>query len=173
MIFSSFYFVLSLESRTILLLGGSNVVVRYFVYVVCTSCWCMRVLLWCEKLSGQLQILLPVFTRVRSTGLRFNLKKCSFFQEEVTFLGHRVSAEGFSPDETKLVAVRNWKTPKSVTAVPEFIGFAGYYRHFIRGFTQHAAPLTALTGKNARFAWSKACEAAFACQCAGDGVPPV
>ena len=28
------------------------VVVRYFVYVVCTSCWCMRVLLWCEKLSS-------------------------------------------------------------------------------------------------------------------------
>ena len=52
MIFSSFYSVLLLESRTILLLGGSYVVVRYFVYVVCTSCWCMRVLLWYEKLSS-------------------------------------------------------------------------------------------------------------------------
>ena len=114
-----------------------------------------------ETLSGQLQILLPVFARVRSAGLRFNLKKCSFFQEEVTFLGHRVSAEGISPNEAKLVAVRNWKTPKSVTAVREFLGFAGYYRRFIRGFAQRAAPLTALTGKNARFAWSKACEAAF------------
>ena len=40
-----------------------------------------------ETLSGQLQILLPVFARVRSAGLRFHLKKCSFFQEEVTFLG--------------------------------------------------------------------------------------
>ena len=114
-----------------------------------------------ETLSGQLQILLPVFARVRSAGLRFNLKKCSFFQEEVTFLGHRVSAEGISPNEAKLVAVRNWKTPKSVTAVREFLGFAGYYRRFIRGFAQRAAPLTALTGKNSRFAWSKACEAAF------------
>ena len=27
------------------------VVVRYFVYVVCTSCWCMRALLWCKKQS--------------------------------------------------------------------------------------------------------------------------
>ena len=34
MIFSSFYSVLLLESRTILLLGGSYVVVRYFVYVM-------------------------------------------------------------------------------------------------------------------------------------------
>eukprot|EP00117_Sycon_ciliatum_P032506 scpid17251/ scgid4942/ Retrovirus-related Pol polyprotein from transposon 17.6; Protease; Reverse transcriptase; Endonuclease len=114
-----------------------------------------------ETLSGQVLILSRVFERVRSAGLRFNLAKCSFFRSDVAFLGHRVSADGISPDPDKVSAILAWKTPKSVTAVRSFLGFAGYYRRFIRGFAQRSAPLTALTGKNAQFVWTKACDASF------------
>ena len=60
-----------------------------------------------STLTGQLQILKSVFGRVRAAGLKFNLKKCSFFQRKVLFLGHQVSADGVE-------AIEQWAVPKSV-----------------------------------------------------------
>jgi len=44
---------------------------------------------------------------------------------------------------------------------PEFLGFVGYYRRFIEGFSTIASPLTKLTRKEVRFVWSEGCEANF------------
>ncbi len=43
-----------------------------------------------------------------------------------------------------------------------FLGFANFYRRFIRNFSQLAAPLTALTSTKTPFRWSSAAGAAFA-----------
>jgi len=48
-----------------------------------------------------------------------------------------------------------------VTEVHSFLGFASYYRRFLRQFSQIAAPLHVLTAKNVRFHWSEECEIAF------------
>ncbi|XP_028802960.1 uncharacterized protein LOC114758115 [Neltuma alba] len=82
-------------------------------------------------------------------------------EEEVKFLGHVVSAEGVAVDPSKVDAVLKWETPKSVTEVRSFVGLAGYYRRFIKGFSQIAMPLTKLTKKDQPFIWSEKCEAAF------------
>jgi len=52
-------------------------------------------------------------------------------------------------------------TPVSVTETPAFIGLYSYYRKFISGFAQIAAPLHELTKKNALFHWSQPQENAF------------
>ena len=41
------------------------------------------------------------------------------------------------------------------------MGLAGYYRHYVKGFAAIAAPLHALTRKDAVFHWSEDCQAAF------------
>jgi len=38
---------------------------------------------------------------------------------------------------------------------------AGYYRRLIEGFSKIAKPMTALLEKNAKFVWSKECQASF------------
>lgn len=55
-----------------------------------------------------------VFSRLREHGLKLKLKKCHFFQPEVKFLGHVVSASGVSTDPDKISAVRDWSTPSTV-----------------------------------------------------------
>ncbi|WVZ59492.1 LOW QUALITY PROTEIN: hypothetical protein U9M48_009620 [Paspalum notatum var. saurae] len=49
----------------------------------------------------------------------------------------------------------------TVTEIRSFLGLAGYYRRFIKDFSKIAKPMTALTRKNAKFAWSPKCEEAF------------
>jgi ribonuclease HI len=48
-----------------------------------------------------------------------------------------------------------------VNEIRSFLGFAGYYRRFVEGFSKLSGPLTALTKKNARFIWSDECEECF------------
>ena len=43
-----------------------------------------------------------------------NLKKCTFFAHEVTFLGYIISKYGINVDESKIEAIRCWPVPKSI-----------------------------------------------------------
>jgi hypothetical protein len=56
-------------------------------------------------------------------------------------------------DPTKVAAVADWPIPKNKKEVQQFLGFSNYYRHFIRGFSGIAKPLTALTGKE-QWVWN-------------------
>ena len=49
----------------------------------------------------------------------------------------------------------------TATEVRSFLGLAGYYRRYVKGFAAIAAPLFALTRKEALFHWSEDCQAAF------------
>ena len=102
-----------------------------------------------------------VFDRLKSAGLTLKPKKCNLFRQKVSYLGHVVSADGITCDPDKIEAVANWKTPRTVTEVRSFLGFANYYRRFIQSFAHIASPLSALTQKGKPFKWTDECEKAF------------
>lgn len=110
-----------------------------------------------------------VFRTMERYGLKLRPDKCQLFQKEVQFLGHRVSAAGISPDPEKVTAVQGWEPPRTVRQVRSFLGFVGYYRRFIKGFSGLAKPLNQLLAgtKRARgkgssmVQWDSACETAF------------
>jgi hypothetical protein len=47
-------------------------------------------------------------------------------------------------ESDRISAVYNWPTPTTVKEEQRFLGFANYYRRFILGFGQVAAPITSL-----------------------------
>ena len=55
----------------------------------------------------------------------------------------------------------NWERPTSVMEIRSFLGLAGYYRRFIKGFSHISLPLTKLTRKDAPFVWMMDCEKSF------------
>ena len=102
-----------------------------------------------------------VFQRLDEANLRLNPDKCDIGQNEVSYLGFRVSKDGLQPDPKLLAAIADIAPPESVAEVRRFIGMASYYRRFIPGFANIAAPLHALTKKGVNFVWSPECRNAF------------
>jgi hypothetical protein len=64
-------------------------------------------------------------------------------------------------DSSKIVAIRDWPTPTTVTQIQSFLGLACFYRRFVRDFSSIAAPLHELTKKGVPFAWGDSQEVAF------------
>ena len=108
-----------------------------------------------------------VFRRLRESGLRLKPAKCCFFQTEVRYLGHIISREGVATDPHKTDKVAEWPAPQCRREVQQFLGFANYYRRFIRDFAQLARPLYRLTEETASFQWSDDCQESFdtLCEC--------
>ena len=102
-----------------------------------------------------------VLETLRNEQLYAKLRKCEFWLREVSFLEHIVSEEGIQVDSKKIEVIIEWKPPRNVTKVRSFLGLAGYYRRFVKGFSMTAGPMTRLLQKNVRFEWSEKCQASF------------
>ncbi|GKB52786.1 reverse transcriptase domain-containing protein [Tanacetum coccineum] len=68
---------------------------------------------------------------------------------------------GLHVDPAKIKAVKNWASPITPIEIPQFLGLAGYYWRFIKGFLKIAKPLTELTQKNKKYIWGEDQETAF------------
>ncbi|KAK9091791.1 hypothetical protein Sjap_024968 [Stephania japonica] len=111
-----------------------------------------------EEHSHHLRVTLQT---LKDNRLYAKLSKCEFWISEVKFLGHVVNAEGISVDSSKVEAIQKWPTPTMVSDVRSFLGLAGYYRRFVKGFSRIALPLTRLTQKDVEFIWADECKNAF------------
>jgi hypothetical protein len=73
--------------------------------------------------------------------------------EASCFLGHVISKVGISVDPNKVQDVLSWNAPTTVGDIQGFLGLAGYYRRFIKGFSNISKPMTELLEKNKKFEW--------------------
>lgn len=65
-------------------------------------------------------------------------------------------------DQSKVDAVLQWPQPRTVKDLQRFLGFANFYRRFIRGFSAVAAPLTSLLkGATKVLRWTAEASSAF------------
>eukprot|EP00079_Xenopus_tropicalis_P031375 XP_017945146.1 PREDICTED: uncharacterized protein LOC108644818 [Xenopus tropicalis] len=119
--------------------------------------------------------LIRVIDRLQEECLKLSIDKCKFGRTSVHYVGHIVSAEGVATDPAKIEAVVNWPQPNNLTELRSFLGFCGYYRRFVEGYSKLAKPLhTLLTipsteekvTKNSKLPfgdkWTDACTQAFA-----------
>ena len=72
-----------------------------------------------------------VLKRPLSHGVRVNGSKCRLLQSNVSFLGHRIDAEGIHPLEEKLAAIIQAPAPQNVQELRSFLGLVNYYGKFI------------------------------------------
>ncbi|KAL4368203.1 hypothetical protein GQ457_05G027960 [Hibiscus cannabinus] len=119
------------------------------------------ILVYSKYWEEQLVLIRLVLQRLRENGFVAKRSKCTFGQQSVEYLGHLVSREGLAVDPKKVDAIRNWPVPTTLKEVRGFLGIAGYYRKFIKGFASLAAPISDLLRKGQAFEWTSAAQQAM------------
>ena len=64
-------------------------------------------------------------------------------------------------DEAKVKVIQDWPIPRKVKDIQSFLGFANFYRRFIRDYSKITIPLTRLTRKGIPWEWSDKAQSAF------------
>ena len=102
-----------------------------------------------------------VLEAMGKAGLPLDIKKCEFNVKSTKYLGFIIEAgKGLRMDPEKIKAIKEWEAPANVKGVRSFLGFANFYRRFIKNYSGLVAPLTRLTG-DVTFRWGPEEQAAF------------
>lgn len=120
------------------------------------------ILIYDKTFENHLNSIRKVLTRFREFNLKASPKKCVFAKREITFLGHKINKENYSPGDSNTTAVQNFPIPKNAKEVKRFVGMVGFFRKFIPNFATIAEPLTRLTRKDEKFLWGAEQQTAFA-----------
>ena len=86
-----------------------------------------------------------VLKALLKAGLYAKLSKCLFSVTRIPFLGFILTDKGVEMEEDRISTILNWPEPESVREVQSFLGFANFYRRFVKGFSRIAHPLTDTT----------------------------
>jgi hypothetical protein len=111
-----------------------------------------------EENEHHLRLVLQV---LREHQLYSKLSKFSFYHKQIHYLGHIISKDGIEVDPESVEAIREWSMPKNVIEVRYFMGFVGYYKRLIVGFSKIAHPITSLQRKGMKFQWASDYERSF------------
>ncbi|KAH9174146.1 hypothetical protein AeNC1_017688, partial [Aphanomyces euteiches] len=67
-------------------------------------------------------------------GFKLKMSKCHWGKSSAAFLGHIVTPAGILPNPEKVKSVLKIRELRNVAEVRAFLGLAGYFRRFIKGF---------------------------------------
>jgi hypothetical protein len=102
-----------------------------------------------------------ILRRVEEVGLTLKASKYECHTNKTEYLGYIISPTGIEMDPEKVRVMAEWKEPTNVKGVQSFLGFANFYRRFIRGFSKITAPLTRLIRKDTPWGWDDDAQVAF------------
>lgn len=102
-------------------------------------------IIFSDSLEEHEKRLLRVLNQLKEYGLKLSPAKCKFFQTSVRYLGHIVSEKGVETDPEKIASIKSWPVPQNLKQLRSFLGFAVYYRRFIKDYASIAKPLNDLT----------------------------
>lgn len=91
-----------------------------------------EILVYSSSMEEHLEHLRLVLTLFAEQKFFANLKKCSFGQQQIDYLGHIISSKGVATDPAKTKAMTKLLTPRSVKQLRGFLGLTGYYRRLFR-----------------------------------------
>jgi len=104
--------------------------------------------------------LIALFSDCREHNLTLSRKKFAI-GSEVKFAGHVIGARGVSPDPEKVRAIKDFPSPKDLTALRSFLGMANQLGAFLPDLSQATEPLRPLMKKGVVFRWLEDHEKAF------------
>jgi hypothetical protein len=126
-------------------------------FIVCLD----DILIYSKSEEEHKQHLRMVLQVLRERQLNAKLRKCSFYQRQIHYLGHIISEEGIVVDPMKIKSIEECPTPRNVTKVRSYMGLSWHYIRFIEGFSKIVHPITSLQKKGVQFEWTLYCARNF------------
>ena len=94
------------------------------------------VVIYSSTQEEHLDRLREVLEQFPLNGLKLKPSKCSFFQQEIEYLGHHISAQGIWPSCDNLRPTTEYPKPTSYMSICGCIGIVGHYQQFIKDFAK-------------------------------------
>lgn len=102
-----------------------------------------------------------LLSELNNAGLKINLNKCEFFQNQVKFLGYKIDPKGVEMDEERVKSINEYKRPHNLKTLRGFLGVINYFKKLIPDLSEKQLPLIQLLKKNVKWEWKKEHEDAF------------
>lgn len=102
-----------------------------------------------------------VLQRSSENQLFVKAQKYEFYTTPIPFLRYIFEPGKIRPDPAKIEAVSQWEPPSASKKLQQFLGFANFYRCFIRNYSSIASPLTKLTSTIRPYKWSPEAQTVF------------
>ena len=94
-----------------------------------------NILIYSKNMDEHVVLVRKVLQRLKENQLAVAAHKSIFHASEVEFLGYIVNQAGLRMSRRKVESITTWETPKNIKDIQEFLGFAHYYRRFIKNFS--------------------------------------
>ena len=108
------------------------------------------VIVYSKMEEDHLPRLQAVFECFHEHRLKLKPSKCSFLRKQITFLGHKISADGMKPGTLNLKGIAEMAPPANYTEVRCFLGMTGFFQRFIKNYAHIAKPLNDILEGEAR-----------------------
>ena len=107
------------------------------------------VVVFSENEVEHVQHLRCVLECFRKFGLTVKEAKCEWGKVKLEYLGHVIGGGEMAVPAHRAAAMANYIQPRTKKQLRSFLGAAGYYRQFVKGFAKFSAVLTPWTSKSA------------------------
>ena len=124
-----------------------NHIFKPLIYCGVVAIYMDNILIFTETHEQHKQVVKEVLDILRQNNLFLKPKKYEFEQPKVDYLGMIIGHGQVKMDPAKILTIQNWPIPKTVKQVQSFLGFANFYRCFIKNFSKIPLPLTRHTKK--------------------------
>ena len=125
-------------------------------------CYVDDVVIATLTLEDHIERLDEMFACMKRSGLKCKPSKCEILKDSLKYLGMMVDRHGFRLHPVAVEAVLTCKSPKTEHQLMSFLGFANYYREFIKGYADKVYPMQQLIGyKGKKYTWNNATEKSF------------
>ena len=125
-------------------------------------CYVDDVVIGTPTLEDHIYRLDKVFGCMKRAGLKCKPSKCESIRDSIQYLRRMVDRHGVRPDPEAVDALLTWKAPRTDTQLMSLLGFANYYRKFIKGFADKVYTMKKLLRKKGtKFEWNEEAQAVF------------
>ena len=100
-------------------------------------CYVDDVVIATPTLEDHIERLGEVLACMNRSGIKSKPSKCEILKDSIKYLGKMVDRHGIRPDPDAVEAFLPWKSPKTEHQLMSFLGFANYYREFIKGYADN------------------------------------